>query len=956
MVDKKQKEIELKWQRRWKNQEAFRTLPDKTKEKYFATIAYPYANSVMHIGHGRTGTTADIYARYQRLKGKNVLYPMGFHITGTPVLAVADAIAKGDEKQIKLTRDAISDYVKDKNEQDKLIESFKEPMNIADFFSSRIEETFDSIGLGIDWSRQFTTGDPQYNKFIEWQFKKLYDAGILTQGKYPILYSYEDQNAVGEDDIKDGDTEKVAIQDMTFILFRIKDCDDHISVATLRPDALFGATNLWVNPKMRVVRVKVNEKIWLIAKEALKKVEHQYDHVELLSEHDGKEFIGKVAISPITQREVIVAEADFTDPDFGTGLVYSSPAGSPEDFLSLQEAKEQGRLPKDLEVINTVDNYDKKGNKIGYLGSCPAEDKLKKFGIRSFEDKEKLELAKQELYKEEHYGGKLNSLCADFAGLPISKAKDKIKERLKDEGLGGIYYETSRKATTRGGAKVIVAVLDEQWFLDYSKTQTKEKAFAVLDNIKYNPETLRSTQKGYLEWVQMRPCARKRGLGTRLPFDKEWVIEALSDSTIYQMFYLIADIIYKEKIDPDSLSIELFDYLFLGKGNPIMISESTKIGKHLIDKMRESIVYFKSFDLRYTAGTHMSNHLSFLIYHYGIIFEKEYWPNCITIGGLLIKDGEKISKSKGNGIPLFRIKDIYGADLYRLYVAVGANYDIEMDFRDEEIFQLEKKFNRWKYLVENAISEKKQDYEKFSDVNKWLISKFYSRLDTYFEMMEGIRIREAYVSILYEFLNDIAYHEKRTSEKETLEVLRFIIEDYVKVMTPVVPHTTEEFNEIMGNKDFVSLQSINKDYDKYISKEYEDIEGVCVNLLASINKTKESKKIGNISKITIVQAPKKRFELFDELFALLEKTRDFKIIMKTINDKFPEDSKFISKFVPKTLGSGLSHYMGMDEERKYLESVKDFLRKEFDSEVEIVSSSKDIKVNAIPGEPGVIVE
>jgi len=181
MVDENTKKIELKWQNRWKQNKTFEPKIDNKKEKYFATIAYPYANSVMHIGHGRTSTICDIYSRYQRVLGKNVMYPMGFHITGTPVLAVADGISKGDKKQIALTRDAISDYIKDKKGQDELLETFKDPMNIAKYFSSKIEETFDSVGLSIDWSRQFTTGDGIYNKFIEWQYHKLYDKGIVVK-------------------------------------------------------------------------------------------------------------------------------------------------------------------------------------------------------------------------------------------------------------------------------------------------------------------------------------------------------------------------------------------------------------------------------------------------------------------------------------------------------------------------------------------------------------------------------------------------------------------------------------------------------------------------------------------------------------------------------------------------------------------------------------------------------
>lgn len=374
MVSDKQKKIELKWQNKWRKNKTFEPKVDNTKEKYFSTIAYPYANSVMHIGHGRTSTTCDIYTRYQRVLGKNAMYPMGFHITGTPVLAVSDGIAKSDEKQIKLTRNAISDYVKDIKKQDELIETFKDPMNIAKYFSSKIEETFESVGLGIDWSRQFTTGDVPYNKFIEWQFQKLHDKRILTRGKYPILYSPVDKNAVGEDDIKDGDTEKVTLQEMNYILFQIKDTKDYLVICTLRPDALFGTTNMWADSKMNLVKVEVEGKNWIISKDALVKVEHQFENVKLISEHIGKEFIGKVAITPIVNREVLIAEASFIDSNHGTGVVYSSPAGAPHDFVALIDAKNEGRLPKDIEVINTVITKNKKGNIIEYNGICPADD------------------------------------------------------------------------------------------------------------------------------------------------------------------------------------------------------------------------------------------------------------------------------------------------------------------------------------------------------------------------------------------------------------------------------------------------------------------------------------------------------------------------------------------------------------------------------------------------------
>lgn len=945
------KDIENKWQKKWAESKAFEPKINLNQEKFFSTVPYPYANSAMHIGHGRAYTTADIYTRFQRLIGKNVLFPLGYHISGTPVLAVADGIKRGDEKQIAVTRDAISDSVPNKEEQDKLIESFSEPMNIANFFIGTIQNSLSSVGISIDWSREFSTGDEVYQKFIEWQFGKLKEAGILVQGKYPILYSPEDENAVGEDDIKDGDIDKVQVQEMSYILFKLKDSEEHIAVATLRPDALFGTTNIWMSENIPLVKIEINNQSWIIAKEAVTKLKHQYDNVKIIEDVDPKTLIGTFAITPLTNREVIIASANFIDARHGTGIVYSSPAGAPHDWMALKEAKEEGRVPKDVEVLVTVDTFDKNKQKVHYSGSCPAEDKINKYGAKSSNDEEALNNAKQELYKEEHYGGKLNSLCGEFEGLPIKFAKDKVHEKLVEKKLGGTLYETSRRAQTRSGNDVIVANLEGQWFLDYSKPETKEKAFALLEKMTYNPSKMKATQKGYLDWVQMRPCARKRGIGTPLPYDKEWVIESLSDSTIYQMFYLTAKVINEQKIPAKDLTPEVFDYVFLGKGD----KNALPLDDDLLIAMEEQVAYWKSFDFRYTAGAHLSNHLSFLIYHYALIFSEEYHPKNITIGGMLIKDGHKISKSKGNGVPLIRVKEKYGADLYRLYIAVGANYDIEMDFKDEEIEQLEKKFNRFKELLFAAVEKELPQYESFNGTNKWLISRYYSYVENYFEMFDTLRMREAYVGVLYEFMNDVSYHERRTSYEETIKVLRFIAKDYIQIMTPAIPHVCEELYSKIGEEGFVSLAKFDTNIEDYIDEESMRVENIVQELVSNVARMKTQRKIEKLKSVTLVQAKNSRFDLFDTLNKLLAETKDVKKIFGELKKDFSDDFKFIQKFVPKTLGSGLDHYLSKSEEKEFLSTLIPFLEKEFGCSVTIIDNEEKAG-NAIPSKPTALVE
>jgi leucyl-tRNA synthetase (EC 6.1.1.4) len=164
--------IESKWLERWEKDKIFQ--PTETGKKYLLTVPYPYANGALHIGHGRTYTIGDIMARYLRMKGYNVLYPMGFHISGTPILGFAKKIEKGDRGTIELYKSYLELY----GDNPDLIKEFSKPENIANYFANKIISDFSNMGFSIDWSRVFNTGEPIYNKFIEWQFRKLFSMGF----------------------------------------------------------------------------------------------------------------------------------------------------------------------------------------------------------------------------------------------------------------------------------------------------------------------------------------------------------------------------------------------------------------------------------------------------------------------------------------------------------------------------------------------------------------------------------------------------------------------------------------------------------------------------------------------------------------------------------------------------------------------------------------------------------
>lgn len=180
-------EISRKWQKEWYSQGIFEGKIDDGKPKFFITVPYPpYVQGPPHIGHGRTFTISDIVARLKRMQGYNVLFPIAWHITGTPIQSVADRISKGGDSEIKsLYEWYVGIYIKDKEEVSRVIESFKDPWNIAKFFAGHYEEDLKMLGPSMDFTRQFTTGDPEYSSFIIWQYYKLRELGFIARGSIP---------------------------------------------------------------------------------------------------------------------------------------------------------------------------------------------------------------------------------------------------------------------------------------------------------------------------------------------------------------------------------------------------------------------------------------------------------------------------------------------------------------------------------------------------------------------------------------------------------------------------------------------------------------------------------------------------------------------------------------------------------------------------------------------------
>ncbi|HZD44266.1 MAG TPA: class I tRNA ligase family protein, partial [Methanomicrobiales archaeon] len=394
--------IEDEFRDAWKG--SFEVNPENSK-KFYLNVAFPYPSGAMHVGHGRTYTVPDVVARFYRMQGFNVLFPMGFHVTGTPVIGISRRIARGDEQTIHLYRDLY-------RVPPETLQEFIEPKTIVRYFAEEYERIMSRLALSIDWRRRFITVDPQYSKFIEWQYKHLHERDCVVRGAHPVKYCPQCENPVGDHDLLEGD--KAEIIKFTLVMFTADGA--LIPTATLRPETIYGVTNLWVNPDVTYVRVEVDGRVWIVSPQAAEKLRLQDHEVKILGEVPGRTLIDKTACHPLCG-EIPILPADFVDPDMASGVVMSVPAHAPFDYIALRDLQEKGKYP-DIRPIPLV--------QVEGYGEIPARDAVERGGIENQNDP-RLDSITQEVYSAEFTRGRM---LPQYGGLPVREARDAVIDRM----------------------------------------------------------------------------------------------------------------------------------------------------------------------------------------------------------------------------------------------------------------------------------------------------------------------------------------------------------------------------------------------------------------------------------------------------------------------------------------------------------------------------------------------
>ena len=887
--------IEGKWIKRWDEQKLFQADPDGRK-KYFVTVAYPYPNSPQHIGHGRTYTLADAHARYMRMKGYNVLFPMGFHYTGTPILGMSRRVAAGDpdlmdtfHKIYKLTDDVISTFV--------------EPVKIASYFHNEIKLGMKEMGYSIDWRREFTTIDKMYSKFISWQFRTLQKKGLIVQGSHPVGWCPRDQNPVSQHDTM-GDVEP-DFNEYTLVKFRSGEFV--LPAATLRPETLFGVTNMWVNPDIEYVQANVDDEKWIVSKEAARKLEFLNHKVSVIKTVKGKEIIGWDAVNPVDNAKVPVYPASFVEADSGTGVVMSVPAHAPYDYQALEDLKADKAALQQFGIA-AVASPIKIIESEGYSG-IPAGEAIKQVGASGQNDA-KLEKATSDLYSHEFYKGRMMQNTGKFAGMAVSEAKDKVKQEVVQAGHAGVMYELVNKPVKcRCGAECVVKILSDQWFLNYGDPQWKGLAHECAGGMDIVPQDIRQEFDYVIDWLRERACARKSGLGTKLPWDQEWIIESLSDSVIYMAYYTIAKYVNGNAVSDEGITDSFFDYVLLGIGSADNIAQECKIDKSVVEQIRNEFAYFYPVDSRHSGRDLVPNHLTFFIFNHVAIFDKKNWPQQIVVNGSVLMEGKKMSKSLGNIIPLRAAIREHGADTIRLSMLVSAEILQDADFSFDTARGIRSKLLGVFDLAARCAGSKAQTNDQLED--RWLSSRLQRAIAETSASMDRLRVREAIHYILYSLEQDLQWYLKRSAAKGRQNInsaLAEFLNIQLRLLAPFAPFTAEEVWERMGNKQALAEAGWPSVQESKIDLAAEESEFLITSLLADLQNIVKVTKMSPSKVIVYTSATWKAAVYKGVLASILEGKTNFGEIMKILianpdTAKAKTDPKLVQKMMEDVLST-----------------------------------------------------
>ncbi|WP_224471652.1 leucine--tRNA ligase [Enterococcus faecium] len=722
------KEIEKKWQKYWAKTNTFNTHDDPEKPKFYALDMFPYPSGQgLHVGHPEGYTATDILSRVKRSQGYNVLHPMGWDAFGLP--AEQYALDTGNDP---------AEFTQ------KNIETFRRQIN--------------SLGFSYDWNREVNTTDPEYYKWTQWIFTKLYEKGLAYEAEVAVNWVPELGTVISNEEVIDGKSERggydvvrkpmrqwmlkitayadrllddlelvdwpESIKEMqrnwigrsvgANIEFKVAGTDKSYTVFTTRPDTLFGATYSVLAPELDLVREITTPEQKAAVEAYIEETAKKSDlkRTDLAKEKTGV-FTGAYAINPVNGKEIPIWIADYVLSSYGTGAIMAVPAHDERDFEFAQTFG--------LEILPVIEGGD----------------------------------VEKAAYTED--GTHINSEFLD--GMNKQEAIDKMNEWLEENGVGKkeVSYRLRDWLFSRQrywGEPIpiihwedgtVTAVPEEELPLRLPKTK----------NIKPSG-TGESPLANIEEWVNVvDPVTGKKGRRETNTMP-QW-----AGSSWYYLRY----------IDPHNKK-ELADYEKLKRWLPVDI---------YIGGAEHAVLH-----LLYARFWHK------FLYDIGVVPTKEPFQKLYNQGMILGENNEKMSKSRGNVVNPDDVVETYGADTLRMYEMFMGPLDASIAWSENGLEGSRKFLDRvWRLIVD----ENNKMRDRITTLNDGKLDKVYHQtVKKVTEDYENLHFNTA-ISQLMVFINE-AYKVDALPYK--------YIEGFVQLLAPIAPHMGEELWAILGNDGGIS--------------------------------------------------------------------------------------------------------------------------------------------------------
>lgn len=857
-------EIQAAQQAAWATDKIFERHAEPGKSKFMGTFPYPYMNGRLHLGHAFTVTKAEFATSFHRVLGDNTLFPFSFHCTGMPIQAAANKIKREiemygnppdfskavvkkaeEEESVKVpgkfgskrskaaakTGGAIYQWniMKSMGIPESELAAFSEPEHWLRYFPPFAQQDLTAFGCNVDWRRSFitTSTNPFYDSFIRWQFRTLRRKDKVAFGKRPTIYSVLDGQACADHDRSSG--EGVGPQEYTLIKLRVVDpmpeclvragCAGKIVflvAATLRPETMYGQTNCFVLPSGEYGAFQMkDDEVFVCSERAARNLAYQectpeFGVAECLGTMTGQDLIGCPLSAPNATYDVVYTLPLLTiSMGKGTGVVTSVPSDAPDDWAALRDlqqkpglrekfgVKEEWVVPFEVVPIIEIPGY----------GNTAAVTVCETMKIKSQNDTAKLKEAKAEVYNKGFYEGIMQ--VGSHVGMKVCDAKPLVRVEMIEAGLAQAYWEPEKTVVSRSGDECVVTYLD-QWFIRYGEPEWRDIVDRHVHSDRFTAYSNRAMVQfeQVLGWLKEWACSRSFGLGTRLPWDEQFVIESLSDSTIYMAYYTIAHLlqgegnVYGERVGPSGIAAaELtdadWDYIYLERPH----GPENGVPEEKLAPLRAEFDYWYPLDLRVSGKDLIGNHLTMSLYNHAAIWDgnPDRMPQSFYTNGHVLVDAEKMSKSTGNFLMLHETISEYSADAVRFTCAdAGDSLDdanFERATANNAILLLTKEEEWYKTVLGADADPSVIRTGDGGDAGRFYDSVLESRVNAAItatrEKYEGMLFRDA-VQIAFYGLRNARDSYRDACEKSGLglnaDVVRRYVEVQMALMAPITPH------------------------------------------------------------------------------------------------------------------------------------------------------------------------